>query len=140
LRKTRKFLNIYKKNKKVYELIPVNWYVESPIDFEYKQYLILSYLQNVDSQFICNKLSPHLLHMESMINDMLKFKQSLDGMKKSFQKQKYIYIFNDNPKLEGDDNHLIKEIEEIIEFSVPIIQNRVNLGNIILRKNNQVLF
>lgn len=122
------------------ELIPVDWYIESPIDFEYKQYILLSYLQKVDSQFVLKKLSPHLLHLESMVNEMLKFKESVDDMKKKFDKNRYVYLFKDNPKLEGEDNHLIMEIEEIVEFSIPIVKNRINLGHIILRKNNQVLY
>jgi hypothetical protein len=122
------------------DIIPLNWYTETPIDFEHKQYVILSYLQTVDSHFIQKRLSPHLLHMESMIIEMLNFQESLGSMRKRFDKERYIFLFNDNPKLKGEKNILIEEIEEVVDFSIPLIQNRVDLGHKILAKNNQLLF
>jgi len=122
------------------DIIPIKWYTESPIDFEHKQYVILSYLQKVDSDFIIKKLSPHLLHMESMIRDMLYFEESLSEMKKRFDKERYVLVFKDNPKLVGENNQLIEEIYEIVNFSVPLIKNRIDLGNKILVKNKQVLY
>ena len=122
------------------DIIPLNWYSESPIDFEHKQYVILSYLQTVDSYFIQKRLSPHLLHMESMIIEMLNFQESLASMRKRFDKERYVLLFQDNPKLKGEKNLLVEEIEEVVDFSIPLIQNRVDLGHKILAKNNQLLF
>ena len=122
------------------DVIPLKWYTESPIDFEHKQYVILSYLQKVDSSFIEKRLSPHLLHMESMVKDMLNFQYALGDMKKRFDKERYIWIFQDNPKLEGENNLLVEEIEEVVQFSLPLIMNRIDLGHFILRKDKQVLY
>ena len=122
------------------EIIPVNWYVESPIDFEHKQYVILSYLQTVDSSFIEKRLSPHLLHMESMVKDMLNFQESLSDMRKRFDKERYVWLFQDNPKLEGERNIYVEEIEEVVQFSMPLIKNRISLGHFILRNQNQLLY
>ena len=36
------------------DLITLKWYTESPIDFEHKQYVLLSYLKKVDDSFIMN--------------------------------------------------------------------------------------
>ena len=121
------------------QIIPITWYTESPIDFEHKQYVLLSYLQIVDSSFIQKKLSPHFLHMEKMVVDMLKFQQSFELMKKRFDKERYIF-FDDNPKLINEKNILVEEINEIIEFSIPQIRTRIDLGGSILKKTNQVLF
>ena len=121
------------------EIIPITWYMESPIDFEHKQYTLLSYLQKVDESFIYKKVSPHLLHMEGMVNDMLNFQESLSHMKKKFDKERYIF-FDDNFKLEGENNTLIGEINEIVEFSIPQIKTRINLGNFILLKFKQVIY
>ena len=122
------------------DIIPINWYTESPIDFEHKQYVLLSYLQIVDDQFILKKLSPHLLHMESMVKEMNFFKNSLFEMKYTFDKNRYVYLFNDNPKLEGEDNSLLNEVIDIVEFSIPLVQSRINLGHFILGRSKQVLF
>ncbi len=120
-------------------IIPVTWYIESPIDFEHKQYVLLSYLQTVDGSFMNKRLSPHLLHMERMINEMLNFQGSLKDIKKRFDKERYIF-FEDNRKLEGENNHLVEEIREIIEFSLPQVETRIKLGQTILSKNRQILY
>ena len=122
------------------QIIPIDWYVESPIDFEHKQYVILSYLQKVDLDFIEKRLSPHFLHMEKMMIDMVNFQESLADIRKKFNKQRYYLLFHDNPKLEGEDNMMVEEIEEIIGFSIPQIQTRINLGQRILKRNKQVLY
>ncbi len=121
------------------DVIPVTWYIESPIDFEHKQYVLLSYLQTVDGSFMNKRLSPHLLHMEKMINEMLIFKDSLKDIKKRFDKERYIF-FDDNRKLEGENNHLVEEIREIVEFSLPQVETRIKLGQTILSKNRQILY
>jgi hypothetical protein len=121
------------------DIIPVTWYIESPIDFEHKQYVLLSYLQTVDGSFMNKRLSPHLLHMERMINEMLNFQGSLKDIKKRFDKERYIF-FEDNRKLEGENNHLVEEIREIIEFSLPQVETRIKLGQTILSKNRQILY
>ncbi len=121
------------------DIIPVTWYIESPIDFEHKQYVLLSYLQTVDGSFMNKKLSPHLLHMEKMINEMLNFNESLSDMKKRFDKERYIF-FEDNSKLEGENNHLVEEISEIVQSSLPQVEARLKLGQTILLKNKQILY
>jgi len=121
------------------DIIPVTWYIESPIDFEHKQYVLLSYLQTVDGSFIDKKLSPHLLHMERMISEMVNFKESFSDIKKRFDKERYIF-FEDNSKIEGEKNHLVEEIIEIVEFSLPQVETRLKLGKTILLKNRQILY
>lgn len=119
--------------------LPLLWYVESPIDFEHKQYTLLAYLQIVDNCFIYKNLSPHLLHMEKMIKELLRFEMSYENIKKDFDKNKYIY-FQDNSKIEGENDYIIKEVFEIVEFSIPQVKTRVDLGYKILQKNCQILY
>ena len=120
------------------DIIPVNWYTQSPIDFEHKQYTLLAYLQKVDACFIEKILSPHLLHMEGMIQDMNKFEYGFETMVNFFDKNRYIYF--ENTKLEGEDNHFVYEIKDIIEFSIPQIKTRLFLGYKILEKHKQILY
>ena len=121
------------------DIIPITWYIDEPIDFEFKQYTLLAYLQKVDESFLYKRLSPHLLHMEEMIMDMVMFRESFVDMRKKFDKNRYIF-FKENPKLEGENNLIIEDIREIVEFSIPQIETRVNLGNYILQKHKQVLY
>lgn len=121
------------------EILPIHWYFESPIDYEHKQYVLLGYLMKVDSSFIEKKLSPHLLHLEKLTKELQNFEISFFDMKRGFDRNRYIY-FSDNSKLIGEDNHLIYEIKEIVDFSIPLIQTRIDLGYKILGRNCQVLY
>ncbi len=121
------------------DLLPINWYIESPIDFEHKQYVLFAYLQKVDHSFFFKNLSPQLLHMESLLKELHEFKDSFRDIKKKFDKERYIF-FKDNPKLIGEDNQLVYEIKEIVEFSIPQVECRILTGNKILQKNRQVLY
>lgn len=120
------------------EIIPISWYKETPIDFEYKQYILLSYLQKVDASFIEKQLSPHLLHMENMLYELNQFEQSFVNILKVFDKNRYMFF--ENKKLEGENNELVYEIKDIVEFSIPQVKTRLILGYKILEKHKQILF
>jgi len=60
-------------------------------------------------------------------------------MKKRFDKERYIF-FEDNSKIEGENNHLVEQIIEIVEFSLPQVETRLKLGKTILLKNRQILY
>ncbi len=119
--------------------LPLTWYIESPIDFEHKQYTLLAYLQKVDNSFLLKNLSPYLLHMEKMVAELRNYEESFDSMKKNFDKNRYVF-FRDNSKLIGEDDELILEIKEIVKFSIPQVKTRIDFGYKILEKNTQILF
>lgn len=120
------------------ELLSLTWYTEEPLDLEYKEYLLLAYLQKVEHSFQDRVLSPHLLHMERMIDEMVMFDSCFKQIKKTFDHNRYVYF--ENVKLEGENNSFITEIRELVEFSIPQVQTRVNHGYKILKKNRQILF
>lgn len=119
--------------------LPIDWYIEPPIDFEYKQYILLAYLQIVDENFINKKLSPHYLHLHKMRDELHEFLNSFSIIKNNINKNKYVY-FVDNSKIEGLNNTFILEIKEIVEFSIPQLTSRLELGKVILNKNKQLLY
>ena len=119
-------------------LLPLTWYVQSPIDFEHKQYLLFAYLQKVDLNFQEKLLSPHLLHMEKIMDELFYFSSSFKMIKNDFDKNRYIYL--DNVKLEGEDNTLIYEIRDIVEFAIPQVETRIKTGYVILKRNKQILY
>jgi hypothetical protein len=121
------------------EILPTGWYIEPPIDFEHKQYVLLSYLQRVDNSFMEKKLSPYLLNLEQIRNELNFFKVTYQDVKLNLEKHKYIY-FEDNSKIKGLDNNLLFEIVEIVDFSIPQIDTRINLGKKILIRNKQLLY
>lgn len=119
-------------------LLSVTWYSDDPIDFEYKEYLLFAYLQKVESSFQNRVLSPHLLHMERIIDELLMFRGSFEEIKKTFNRNRYVYL--DNIKLEGENDKFIIEIKELVEFAIPQVQPRIDYGYKILKKNRQILF
>ena len=119
-------------------LLPITWYVQSPIDFEHKQYLLFAYLQKVDLNFQQKLLSPHLLHMEKLMDELFYVSSSFKMIKNDFDKHRYVYLAN--TKLEGEDNTLIYEIRDIVEFAIPQVETRIKTGYVILKRNKQILY
>lgn len=120
------------------QLISVTWYMESPIDFEHKQYVLFDYLQKVDLDFSNKVLSPHLLHIEKVIDELIGFQSSINLLKSNLDKNKYIYFKDMN--IEGEKDYFVDEIKEIVDFSIVQIEPRIKLGYKILKKKNQILF
>lgn len=120
------------------ELLPLNWYSAEPIDFEHKEYTLLAYLQKVENSFHRRDLSPHLLHMEKMIDELIMFLACYKQMKSTFDKNRYVYF--ENTKLKGETDKFILEVKEIVEFSIPQVQTRINYGYQIFNKHKQILY
>lgn len=118
--------------------LPILWYIESPIDFEHKQYVLFSYLQKVDLSFSQKLLSPHLLHLERVVDELHYFSGTFNMIRTDFNKNRYIYL--DNIKLEGEDDKFILEIKDIVEFAIPQINSRIKTGYKIFERNKQILY
>lgn len=100
----------------------LNWFTEGRVDFEYKKYLLLAYLQHVHKNFEENRLYPQLAELVNHYRNLSTFietKKSLsEGFPKEisevdFKKLKLVY----ETTIKDDD--LMGEIERIIEYSLP---------------------
>ena len=121
------------------KLISLNWFQAPPIDFEHKQYMLYAYLQSVDKSYLSQKVSPHLLHLERLQEEMDYFMTKYVLMKKVFDRNRYLYF--DNPKLKGELNLEVEDIVEIVDFSLPQIESRIKQGYIIFEKYpKQILY
>lgn len=108
-----------------------NWLTEGRIDFEYKKYLLLAYLQEAGKNFKEKKLYPRLSelveHYQSI--QLLRNKKLLTA--KDFPKEISRLDF-ENFKVEYRqlfaDDELLSEIDSIVEFALPEIQSRLNTG------------
>jgi hypothetical protein len=111
--------------------LPVNWLTEGLVDFEYKKYLLLAYLEGVKSEFAASRLFP-------VFSDLIMHYQNLQQVKEhkklvyekfpqrisraDFEKLKLVY-----EKIVEDDETM-KEIEEILQFAAPRFSRVVNTG------------
>jgi len=121
------------------KLISLDWFQAPPIDFEHKQYMLYAYLQSVDKSYLSQKVSPHLLHLERLQQEMDYFIGKYDIMRKAFDRNRYSYF--DNPKLIGEDNIELSKIVEIVDYANPIVDAKIRQGYLLFEKYpNQVLY
>jgi hypothetical protein len=99
-----------------------NWLVEGLIDFEYKKYVLLSYFQYVKNNFDERKLYPCLSDLIFHYSNLLQLKEHKKLLYENFPKsltkadfEKLELIYEDVV----NDDKVMKEIEDIISFSIP---------------------
>ncbi len=105
----------------IMERLSKDWLTEKHIDFEYKKYVLLAYLQQVSECFRTVKLYPSLADLvehykvaksikENKEQLASHFPQRLTGIEEDSLRLKYESIFN--------DDKLMGELESILEFSL----------------------
>jgi hypothetical protein len=107
------------------------WFTEGYIDFELKKYTLLAYLQHVNSYFNENKLYPQLADIIFHYNNIVSFRENRKFLEEHFPKQ--LTEINIK-KLEVvyermiEDNELMQELEEIINYSAQKIKTTIQNG------------
>jgi hypothetical protein len=111
-----------------------NWLTEGLIDFEYKKYQLLAYLQNVKNSFNRVELYPFLsdlvFHYRNLksINDNKELIQEAFPKEISLEKIKSLEL---TYRKIIEDDAIMKEIEEIINFSIPKVKFHLDEGSTI---------
>lgn len=109
----------------------VNWLSEGLIDFEYKKYLLLDYLQGVQTEFGAQRLYPVfselIMHYQNLLqikeHKKLVYEQFPERISRAdFEKLKLVY-----EKIVEDDGTM-KELEDIIQFATPLFSHAVDTG------------
>ena len=99
-----------------------NWITENRIDFEYKKYILLAYLQEVKNYFDENKLYPPLSEIVAHYDNLKKIKDSKSDFLFRLPKMlNSIDLTNAQLKYETqlESDLILSEIEAIIDFSLP---------------------
>lgn len=108
-----------------------NWITEKHIDFEYKKYVLLAYLQSVNEEFDATRLYPALSELLSHYRNVIAIREGKESLYNSFPEKmagvdfaqfKMIY-----EKMAADDS-LMQEIVNIINFSIPQFENYLAEG------------
>jgi len=104
------------------ESLSRNWITEKYIDFEYKKYMLLAYLQHVSESFSDKRLYPYL---SDLVEHYRSLKRIKDNKKNLFEKfpermsgadiEQFRLIYE---KMVEDDA-LMQEVESIIDYSMP---------------------
>ena len=99
-----------------------NWITEKHIDFEYKKYLLLAYLQQVSGQFEETRLYPSLSELINHYKNVVELKENKKSLYDSFPERMSSADFSSfkliYEKILADDQ-LMQEIESIVEYSIP---------------------
>lgn len=119
-----------------------NWITENHIDFEYKKYMLLAYLQHVAGSFTENKLYPplselmkHYRSLTALRDNKKLFHDSIPERMTSVDFKKFKIMYE---KMIEDDN-LMQEIENIILFSIPQFEKHLAEGKKFTTLSNQKL-
>ncbi len=99
-----------------------NWITEKLIDFEYKQYILLAYLSEVEKAFDKTELYPYFSELIEHYKNAKVIKEQQSAMAESFPKK--LLGFNKEtlqPEFERliNDSAIIQEILQIVDFSLP---------------------
>ena len=114
--------------------LPKNWITEGLIDFEYKKYQLLAYLQEAEREFQAIKLYPilsDLIDHHKLLNELKEgktelsklFPKALNGIDLHSAQLHY------QPKIQ--DGEVMKEISQITEFALPRISKQIEEGKTI---------
>ncbi|UOE49709.1 hypothetical protein MTO98_01315 [Mucilaginibacter sp. SMC90] len=109
----------------------VNWFIEGHIDFEYKKYILLSYLQEINSHFNNGRLYPNLADLIFHYNNLIDFKKNKSLLQQAFPQRltqadieavKLTY-----QKIITDDQSML-EIEHIITYALSKMDPAIKTG------------
>lgn len=123
-------------------MLQLDWYCQTPIDFEHKHYLLLQYLSSVDQSYSQHLLSPYLLWTEKLLKELNEFKIKSSILESSIRKDIESFDLRTFKiiRKEIQRNDEMKVVFEIVEYSTPLLQSKVKLGYKLLDKYPQVLF
>jgi hypothetical protein len=111
--------------------LPINWLTEGLLDFEYKKYMLLAYLQAVKSEFGQHRLYPVfsdlIMHYRNLVqikeHKQLVYEQFPQRISRAdFEKLELIY-----QKIVEDDETMA-QIEEIIQYASPLFSETLEEG------------
>lgn len=110
--------------------LPENWITEHLIDFEYKKYMLLTYLQMVNEHFKEQKLYPDLADLIEHYKNLVRLKQNTSTIENGFKKTLKGFDFKTMSLQyeETENNDLLDDLKQIIDYSEPLIAREVNKG------------
>ncbi len=113
------------------ESLSKNWITEKHVDFEYKKYVLLAYLQHVSKNFDESKLYPHLNELIAHYKNVVELRDNKKTLYDSFTERLLGADLKDFKLLYEKilhDDELMQELETIISFSIPQFEKYMQEG------------
>lgn len=107
-----------------------DWLTEGWIDFEYKKYLLLGYLQEVTNNFTQNKFFPDLPHLQNHYETTAQLRETKGKIVASFPKKMTGIDFEKKQIVREHflENEHLAEIDSILDFALPHFQQTLTEG------------
>lgn len=124
------------------ELLKLTWWMEDPIDYEYKQYILLDYLQKVERHFYDRDFSPYLLHAEKLYEEMAISLEFIEAFEASITNSTLVFT-QSGLGWKEEKPPTINEVEEmknVLKFSIPKLKEKVQLGKELWKENPTILW
>jgi hypothetical protein len=116
------------------EALPKDWLTQGLIDFEYKKYVLLAYLQTVKMSFDKVQLYPFLADLVFHYRNLMAVKDNHALIREQFPKEISLEEFKKlelNYRKMVEDDSIMSELESIIEFAIPQIKDSLQEGSVI---------
>ena len=110
-----------------------DWLTENHIDFEFKQYLLLAYLQEVKENYKSNKIYPYLTELIGHYKNLLLIKKNQAELKENSAKELKGFDFINGKLVYHTDEkiELITVLNQIIDFALPLLAENIQEGKTI---------
>jgi len=108
-----------------------NWLTEEHIDFEYKQYVLLAWLNGVEKEFEKKHLYPFLSELIEHYRKLKRIKENASAIYHSFPNTINaidLQNFTLSYKKVIENDEIMKELEQIIDFSIPHFERHLKEG------------
>jgi hypothetical protein len=116
------------------ERLSQDWLTQGLIDFEYKKYILLAYLNHVKTSFDRVELYPHMADLVFHYRNLVSIKENKTLIRESFPKELSLEDFKklelSYHKLIHDDD-VMNELESILEFAIPQVKESLQEGSMI---------
>ena len=112
-------------------MLSKTWLTENHIDFEYKKYVLLGYLQEVKAHFGLNLLYPDFAELMMHYHDLTNLKENSAQLKSMFpQNMKSLDMEKLSIQYESiiKDDDMMQEMYAIIDFSLPQLAHYLQEG------------
>lgn len=124
------------------EKLSDDWITKGTLDFEYKKYILLAYLQHVSKAFEQHKLYPTFADLIMHYKNAAQLKEGKQKLLKSFPKKlteldlKNFRMFF---KSKVEEDVQLKELEDIIDFTMDKLHGHIAIGKDIFDEVEQHL-
>jgi hypothetical protein len=113
------------------EKLKENWLTDGLLDFEYKRYILLAYLQHVRSSFARTELYPFLSELVAHYSNLKALRESKSLLADSFPKEinrESLQNLEMTYRNLIEDDAVMKELATIIDFALPELRNSLDEG------------